>query len=165
MEITFELTKKDYADFNRYWFLKKNLLLTLFLLVVMSIALPFILSPSTRFSTIDYLKFSLLAFVILGFIYLAGITFVIAMFKSVSIDKSYSTGTKSYVLNHDGIIENTAENGLMVKWPDVTSFNQSKSLFILSIKGKDSIVIPKRSFSDPEEANKFIQLIQAKLQS
>jgi len=160
MEITITKTKRDYAEFNRYWFLKKNLGIILIIILVLAALLPFMLSPETEFKWDFHLKFSIIAFLVLAFLFLTGILFTTTMFKTVSFAKGYDGGTSKYIFDESGIIEVTGYENINIKWTEVKSFRQSKNLYILFVSGMDSIVIPKRDLTDAETRERFLILIR-----
>jgi YcxB-like protein len=67
-------------------------------------------------------------------------------------------GRHRVVLGEDGLIESTAVNESRTAWAGVDRVEQSPDYIFIYTSSATAYVVPKRAFSDPQEAEAFFRL-------
>jgi len=71
-------------------------------------------------------------------------------------------GRHRVVLGEDGLVESTAVNESRTAWAGVDRVEQSPDYIFIYISPATAHVIPKRAFSDPQEAEAFFRLARSR---
>ena len=74
MEIIIDLTRDDYANFNKYWFYRKGLKMRIILIIIVAFGMPLLIDGGQEFKITEYLINALFVGFIFGFIYLVGMS-------------------------------------------------------------------------------------------
>jgi hypothetical protein len=71
-------------------------------------------------------------------------------------------GRHRLVLGEDGLVESTAVNESRTAWSGVDRVEQSADYIFIYTSPAAAHVIPKRAFSDPQEADAFFRLARSR---
>lgn len=163
MEIKIEITRDDYADFNKYYFLHKALKRRIYLPILMVLVLPFFILSRDQLNIGSYLFYVVIAGIAFAVTYAIGITLSINRTKKLPLDNGTILGSKKYTITDEGLKEETAHSNGIQKWTGIKSIETNKnSVFIFTDK-ISAFVVPKRFFKDTVEQEHFIRLIKEKI--
>ncbi len=161
MEITIDLNRDDYADFNKYVFLKKNLKKRIYVVAIVAIVMPLAMLKGD-FDLVQYLVKVVLAAVVFGSIYLGGMFLALKRTGKLPSDNGSVLGKKKFVITDDGLVEETENNTNLQKWKSITSIETNKCSVFIFVDTIAAYVIPKRFFKDENEQNLFIAALNEK---
>jgi len=171
MEIIVDITRDDYWHFNklfmrRHMVTKPQLLffailigIVLFLAAVLSLLrgdFGWILEVAESWTgSVLHILFMILGLCILLLVFVLLLTkrFV----KKVPSDKSGTLGEHQIRIAEDGIHEKTAVSEGMHKWSAVTDILQDNDYLFLFVDRMQAHIIPKRSFTRPNDAEEFFK--------
>lgn len=159
MEITFQVERRDYLDYNKFAVsrlpaLKRQGLLRLLFLPAL-LALEF-----------QFLHLSLLVCVLLILVITAGWTAfllwgqrrgVIALAEA----RPGAIGLHTLALGPEGFQEQSSVMATIVKWPKVTEITESKELIVLFLGPRYGFLVPKRAFQTSGQAQVFLETVRA----
>jgi len=162
MEINIELTRNDYADFNKYWFLKKGLKKRIYLVIIVAIGLPLIINSGRPFEIVTYLITVVFAGLIFGLIYLGGMTIAMKRTKKLPSDNGSILGKKRFLITDEGLIEESESYKNLQKWKGIKGVETNDNSVFIVVDNIAAYIIPKRFFKDTEELRNFINAIEEK---
>ena len=159
MEITYQLEREDYLQYNRFVInrvpaLKRQAVLR-FLIV------PAILSVEFRFLPMPLLFYGLLVFsttvIWIVFLLWTQRRAVIAL----TLARPGAVGLHTLSLQPDGLREQTSVLEARVKWQHITEVAQSPQMIALFLGPRYGFLVPKRAFQNPQQAQAFFETAQA----
>jgi hypothetical protein len=163
MEISFNIDKEDYWQFNKHVIMnnlkyKRRFLISLIILpIMMSIIFLLIKLPTW---------YSWTAGIVLG---LGLHWYSYKRFKSRVLslvdDKPGLLGEHTIKLSDEGITESTSVNEGIYNWDGIRSIEQNERYIFIFLNQTMAHIIPKRAFVDPESASLFLQEVQSRWQS
>ncbi len=159
MEITTEITGKDYLDFNKYYFKKKRLAKVLVFGLLLSIAIPFLEEEVIDVSLLDILM-SIVLFntIFLGFLYWS-----LVRASNLPSKKGVFLGNKKYIIGDNEVIEEGENSTSTIKWSGVKSLESGPNAIYLFVDNIAALIIPNRVFINDEARDEFILNIQSKI--
>jgi hypothetical protein len=96
MEITIELTRADYANFNKYYFLKKGLKKRIYIVIIVAFVMPLIINIGHPFEIVTYLLLVVFAGCVFGLIYLGGMTIAMKLTGKLPAENGSILGKKRF---------------------------------------------------------------------
>jgi len=163
MQIQIDITRDDYANFNKYYFLRKKLKRTLVLVLGSSLVFPLIGSEGP-FDLSMYVK-NVIVFALLFIFFYA--VFILITFKWIGRLPSKSgiiLGKKTIRLTEEGLVEESELSTTVHKWKAIKSLESDKQYFFVFIDNIAAHIIPKRSFQSFEEEQAFAKEIESRMQ-
>lgn len=70
MVVEIEITREDFADFNRYYFVKRGLKYRIVIVIIVSLLLPILILWKEQLNLLNYLFYVFLSLVIFGGFYI-----------------------------------------------------------------------------------------------
>lgn len=165
MEINIDLTREDYADFNKFWFIKKGLKKRVYTVIIAAFGLPLLVDNEIPFTVVTYLISVIVFGLIFGLIYLGGTAITIKRTSKLPSGNGSILGKKKYTITEDGFIEESENSKNIQKWEGIKSVETNRNSVFLFVDNIAAYIIPKRFFSDEEEMNNFIKIIDHKLKN
>ena len=164
MEIEVEVTRKDFANFNRYWYFKKKLKSRAWPILIFAFGLPLILNKNVEFNLAGYLGTVLVIGVLFGTLFL-GIMWLTLGFTGSVPDKGGSIlGLKKFSISEDAFIEDSESNRNEQRWKSIKSIEENKNAVFVFVDNIAAYIIPKRGFKDEEEQNEFLRLMNLNIE-
>ena len=163
MELEFSINRKDYSNFNKYYYFKKSIRKRLIVVLIAAIAMPFITMYGEPFELLVYLKLFLFVFLFFGSIYF-GLGYIRIM-TSGNIPKSGLSilGDKKLITNEEGISVESELYNANIKWNGILSVEENSNYLYLFVDSVSAIIIPKRYFRDLQHYNEFLTEIQTNI--
>ena len=165
MEINIDLTRDDYADFNKYWFLKKELKKRIYLLIIVAFFLPLVINGGRPFDLMTYLITVIIAGLVFGLIYFGGMTLAMKRIKKLPSDNGSILGIKKFMITDEGLIEESESNKNLQKWKSIKSVETNKNSVFIFVDKIAAYIIPKRFFKDETEQQNFIKTIEERMKN
>jgi len=163
MEITIDLTREDYADFNKYWFLKKGLKKRIYVVIIFAFGLPFFANSEQPFEMMFYLLSVLFYGMMFGILYLGGLYLMIYRTKKLPSDNGSILGKKKYTITDEGLIEESENNVNIQKWNGIKSIEMNNTSIFIFVDNIAAYMIPKRFFNSVNDQENFVKLIKEKI--
>jgi hypothetical protein len=163
MEITIDLTREDYADFNKYWFLKKGLKKRIYVVIIFAFGLPFFANSEQPFELITYLLSVLIYGIMFGLLYLGGLYSMMNRTKKLPSDTGSILGKKKFTITDEGLIEESENNVNIQKWNGIKSIEMNKRSIFIFVDSIAAYMIPKRFFNSVNDQEHFVKLIKEKI--
>src|SRR6185503_7263853 len=131
MEVNIEITRSDYADFNRYYFLKKGLKKRIYIVILVAFLLPLIGNARKPFSITAYFSMVIIAGLMFGILYLGGMMLVMSRTGRLPSDKGSILGKKKFIISGEGITAESENGKTFTMWTGIQSVSENKnSIFI-----------------------------------
>lgn len=165
MEISIDLTRDDYADFNKYCFLKKGLKKRVYIVIIVAFGLPLVINRGRPFDLMTYLTSVIIAGILFGLIYLGGMTFSMRWTKKLLSDNGSILGKKKFMITNEGLIEASESNKNLQKWKSIKSVETNNNSVFIFVDNIAAYIIPKRFFKDETEQQNFIKSIEGKMKN
>lgn len=165
MEINIDLTRNDYADFNKYYFLKKRLRKSIYLVIVFVFGLPFFAKSEQPFEIITYLISVVIYGFIFGIIYFGGMFLMMNRTKKMPSDNGSILGKKKFTITDEGLIEESESNKNLQKWKGIKSIETNETSVFIFVDNIAAYIIPKRFFKSVDEQQIFIKIIDDKIKN
>lgn len=158
MKLEIEITRLDYLNFNKYFFVKTRLKKTVFTGLITILSLQIILNR-TEFDLFT----TVVSTVVCVVVYFFAIYFSILSTESKPKDDSIILGSKEMEFNEDAILCESSAASSIVNWSIIKSLEEGRTAFYLFIESNSAFIIPKRYFKSEEQLNEFKNLIQSKI--
>jgi hypothetical protein len=165
MEIYIDLTRNDYADFNKYWFLKNGLKKRIYVVIIFALGLPFFVKSEQPFEIITYLISVIICGLIFSIIYLGGMILMMNRTKKLPSDNGSILGKKKFTITEEGLIEESESNKNLQKWNGIKSIEMNETSVFIFVDNVAAYIIPKRFFKNVHEQQVFIKIIDDKIKN
>ena len=163
MEINVDVSRKDFSNFNKYYFFHKGIKTRLIIYFIMIIIIPIIMNIGTNFNFIVVLINFLGTAVIFGVVFF-GLGYLSMNFAGkLPSANGAILGKRKFTIADEGLIEESDSNTNIQKWNSIKSIEQNNQLIIVFIDKIAAYVIPKRFFNDNEQMNLFIENMKIKI--
>lgn len=163
MEINITLTRKDYIEFNKYFYLKKAMKKRLKLVLMMALGLPFIMNLGSPFNLNNYLFDVLLVAIIFGVIYLLlGYLLMNRTGRLPSEDGSI-LGDKKFIIEEEGLIEESKTNRNIQKWIGIKAIEENENYLFIFVDNVAAYILPKRYFENKDVYDEFLNEINKRM--
>lgn len=158
MTLTIEITREDYADFNKFNFYSKGLKRTIINGVITIIFLQLLL---------NYKEFklapTLISSVACVLVYFFLIKRSLNKSKNVPDQDGSMLGEKEVEFTDEKISYKASNAEGSINWTAIKSFKESSKAFYLYIDANMAVVVPKRFFKDGTEEMEFRNLVNGKI--
>jgi len=156
MEISVELSQKDYSSYLRYYFLRKvikKIMLVIGVIIIVSTILSSIGKPFEIASFLADLFSTLISMIFL--VLILGLVFGV-LIRFMPMTDAKKMGKRKYTINREGIAVETETSSIFQKWTGIVGIEQNKDLILLFVTGIGALIIPKRYFESQDQLNSFI---------
>lgn len=160
MKLIYDITRQDYADFNKFHFFstqfKKRVILLLLLLVILQLAL--------NFEEFD-IKMTLFSSIIAILVYYFVILIVLKRTKNIPDNAGAILGQKELEFTEDRISFKTANSEGSSEWRTMKKLEESSTAFYLYMDTNMAMMVPKRAFDNKSNEDEFRELVLRKINS
>jgi hypothetical protein len=166
MKIEANITRKDYGEFNQYYFLKKGIIARnkwLFLLLFLFIL--FLRNIRNNFDILSFVKDIFIDIVLFLIFYKILLYVVVKIAEKTSINNGAVIGKRTFTLTEEELIEESNVNRNYQKWSSILSLDENKNLIFLFIDNNVAYIIPKRDFKDKNEEELIKNYIRIKIKN
>jgi hypothetical protein len=163
MKINISITRKDYGEFNKYYFTNKLLKKPTWLILLLSFFIAFLQTIKYKFSIFYFLlNFALISLIIFLVYWLY--TVLIGKFAEFLPSKNgFVLGAKTIIVDDEQITEESIDSIMSLKWSRVKSIDETSNLILIFIDNVFSFIIPKRDFDSSKQEREFIEFVKSKL--
>ena len=162
MKISFEATRTDFLNYNKYMYRKKRLKRSLAISLVFVIIWTIILNtkePNILSIVIEFFVFSAFWAVY----YLIVYTIHFHRIKKMPDKNGSILGHKTYIIEEDGLKEIAEMSESFTKWVGIKNIDETKDYIYIFVDKIAAFVIPKRCFSNESECQNFTNEIKSKI--
>ena len=132
MEIQIDLTRADYADFNKYIFFKRRFKSMLVYIIVIPILITLFVTRNDPSDLFEFCMWYLFSAFLFGIIYLGLIMMTLKRTGKLPSDKGSILGKKKYTITDEGLLEESEINNNLRKWSGIKTVEENKnSVFII----------------------------------
>jgi hypothetical protein len=158
MKLIVEITRQDYADFNKFDFrqtkLKKSVVSALVTLLVLQFGL--------NFNKLDWFA-TIITSVCFVVVYAFLINNNLNKTKNIPSDNGAILGDKEYEFDEDKIRYKEFGSEGSIEWKTVMHVKESATSFYLYMDTNMAMLVPKRYFKDADEIVEFKELTSQKI--
>lgn len=158
-EIKANLTREDYASFNTHLFIKRNVKKYIVLSIVMSLALPFLITIKSTPELSDFI----LTFIVYNLFFWLVMYNRLRKTKNIPMEGSPALGERKYIISDSEFICENEMASSKIRWDGIKSVDISKKAIYLFVDTNQAFIIPRRTFSDRITENEFVELINRKV--
>lgn len=163
MEITVEITSKDFTNFNKYYYLKKGFKPRLIIYLIMIIVLPIIMNLGEPFDLITFVISMLFTAIIFGLIYFGFGYLSLNLVGKIPSSNGAILGKRKFIISDGGFIEESDSNTNTQKWNSIKSIELNDEYVFVFIDKIAAYIIPKRYFIDKVHENSFVENMKARI--
>jgi hypothetical protein len=164
MKIEVNITRKDYGEFNQFYFLKKGIIArNKWLFIILFLFILFLRNIRNNLNIVSLVKDIFIDLVLLFIIYKLLIYVVVKIAEKTSIDNGAVVGKRTYTLTEEELIEESNVNRNHQKWSSILSLDENKNLIFLFIDNNVAYIIPKRDIKDKIEEELIKNYIRLKI--
>ncbi|MFN6946490.1 MAG: YcxB family protein [Cytophagaceae bacterium] len=163
IEISIDLTRDDYGDFNRFWFQKKGLKKRLYIVAFMALTFPFLFNSDHPFHLLNYIFEVALVAIIFGSIYIGGMYLIVSRTGKYPSENGSILGKRTFIITEEGLIEESETNKTLQRWKGIKGVETNKRSVFIFVDNIAAYIIPKRFFTSEQEQNAFIKAIKDRL--
>ena len=160
MKLQFEITREDYADFNKFDFISTKLK-SIILTGIICIVIMLLFINSKKIDLIKSIVSTLLFISIYFYIYYIELK----KSKNIPITNGSILGRKYYEFSNTKIKYKTANSEGLYEWNIAKIIKENKKAFYIYIDKNLAIVIPKRAFKNIDEIDEFRKLVYQNINS
>jgi len=165
MEINVNITRGDYADFNKYYYQKKMLKKTIWLSVIIVLVVPLIAYIGQDFSFLSYIELVAVYGPVFVMINLIIMPLTMHLTKILPAENGSILGKKKFLITDEGLIEEAENNTNLQKWKGIKTVELSNKSVFIFVDNMVAYIIPKRFFKNKTEMLNFIAIIEEKAQN
>lgn len=158
MILTIDITREDYADFNKFHFFKKKLKRT----IIIGATTLLILQLLIRRDQLN-LTFSVFSSILFVSIYIFMIYRGLNKTKNIPDKNGSILGQKVMEFSLDKISYKTTNSEGSSDWTTIKKLEESSKAFYLYMDTNLAMVVPKRVFKDKSEEDAFKSLVVQKV--
>jgi hypothetical protein len=165
MELIVELTRKDFANFNRYWYFKKKLKQRMIFIIIFALVISVFENGGHRFDFFVYL------FTVVSILVLFGVSFFALMWLMLTFSGNLPSengsvlGKKKFILSEDGFVEESENSKSSQKWKSIKAVEENGNAIFVFVDNIAAYIVPKRFFKDEIEQSEFINYIKNNMES
>lgn len=171
MKIDYQLTKQDYIDFNIFHMnhsktIKKTLFIHRYIVSLVFLALPFVLSGVSYIPIVFWLVPSVVVYILWVIFYPKYFIGIVKRRLSKMLDEGKNTiplGRQNISITDDGITEITDHSEAKHGWNVVEDIFETKEHIFVYISAVTAHIIPVRAFKSAEEKNALIEMVNARI--
>lgn len=158
MNLSIEITREDYADFNKFHFLKNRLKRTILTGCLAILAIEYMINDE-EFEPIS----SIIGVVLFAGVYIFLIQRQLNKTKKIPMDNGTILGLKQMHFTEEGILATSKDADSRINWSGVKKLEESKTAYYLYIDKTVAFVIPKRYFESEVQEKEFAQMVKSKI--
>jgi hypothetical protein len=159
MKLHTEITRQDYAEYNRYHFFQTKLKKTIFLGLLTLISIQLILNRE-HFELVETIVSTIVAITIFIFLLNRNLNKT----KNIPDNNGTILGEKEYDFTVNNITYNTKDSKGTIEWSLIKYQKESPTTFYLYTDSIMAIIIPKRYFKNSQELDEFRELISQRIE-
>jgi len=163
MEIEIEIVREDYADFNRYFYLKKGFLKRIYIILVTAFVISALIYRKPEFDMGLYLRLVVLSGLIFGLIYIGGMYLGLSFTKRLPADKGGILGKKRFTITKEALVEDSETHRNIQRWQGIKSIELNDNAIFVFVDNIAAYIIPKRYFKNDRELETFVGLMRQKV--
>lgn len=160
MTLEFDITRKDYADFNRRHFYRRRRARLFATGILVMILVGYVMDPRRLGFTA-----ALLAAAAAGAFYFLIIDRQLRNTGRIPRDDGSILGRKTIHLGDEAIFCRDSVSETTLKWNSISELDETRKAFYLYTDTNMAIVIPKRYFGDRNQETEFRSLIMLRMSS
>lgn len=164
MEIEIEIVREDYADFNRYYYLKKGFLKRIYIILVSAFIISAVIYREPEFHLGFYLTKVVLSGLIFGLIYIGGLYLGLSFTKLLPAAKGGILGKKRFTITEEGLVEDSHVNRNIQRWHGIKSIELNDNAIFVFVDNIAAYIIPKRYFKNERAMEAFVGLMRQKIE-
>jgi len=165
MEIQVDLTRADYADFNKYFFFKRKFKRILFNIIIIPFLITLYVTRNDLNNLFEFCIWYVITVLFFGIIYLGIIMLTLKRTGKLPSDKGSILGKRKYTITDEGLLEESEINNNLRKWSGIKTVDVNRNSVFIVVDTIAAYVIPKRSFKDDNEMNSFVQRVTEKIKN
>ena len=158
MKLTIDITREDYADYNKFHFVKTRLKRSIIVILATLIIVEIFLNKD---------KFDLTSTIISSIAGVGMYVFIIYRsfnkIKKIPVDGGHILGQKEIEFTEEKYYSKTKNSEGSAEWSTIKSIEENKKSFYLYVDKNMAIMVPKRVFKDETEMNEFRNLVTRKI--
>ena len=158
MKLTIDISRQDYADFNKFHFFKTKLKRTVITGALTVIILQLFLNRE-QFN----LTATIVSSVVCVLVYVFAISRSLNKTKSIPDNDGTILGQKEMEFAEDKIIYKTANSEGSSDWTTIKKLEESSKAFYLYMDTNMAMLVPKRVFKDKSDEETFKTLVRQKI--
>lgn len=158
MKLKIDISRQDYADFNKFHFLKTKLKRTVITGVLTLTILQLFLNRE-QFN----LTATIVSSVVSVLVYLFVINRSLKKTKSIPDNEGTILGQKEMEFADDKIFYKTANSEGNSAWTTIKKLEESSKAFYLYMDTNMAMLVPKRAFKDKSEEDTFKTFVRQKI--
>ncbi|MBA2613318.1 MAG: YcxB family protein [Bacteroidetes bacterium] len=158
MKLSFDINRQDYADFNKFHFIKTQLKRRIFFGVLTIVALQFFLNKE-RFDLTATIISSLVCAVVYCFLIYRSLSST----KNIPQDNGTVLGHRDMEFSDINITCKAEKTSTVSDWNAIKKLENGKNYFYLYVDTNMAYIIPKRVFATVNEQDNFEQFILSKV--
>ncbi len=159
MKLNIDITREDYADFNKFHFMKTRLKQSIIAIVCTLLIVQYFLN-SDGFDLMRTTVSSLFGIVV--YIFILYRSYVVI--KRIPLENGYILGKKEVEFTEERYFYKTRNSEASTGWDAIKSIEEGKTAFYLFMDTNMAMIIPKRTFKDESEMCYFKDLVTRKIQ-
>lgn len=163
MKINISITRKDYGEFNKYYFTNKLLKRRKWFIILLSFFIAFLQTIKYKFSILYFVLFFGITCILIFFIYWLYAVLVGKIAEFLPSKNGIVLGAKTIIVDDDQIIEESIDSIMSLKWSRVKSIDETSNLILIFIDNVFSFIIPKRDFEGSKQEREFIDFAKSKI--
>ena len=161
MELKIDLTRGDFADFNRYYWWRYRKWHTVFCTLLLASYTLWNVSRGSRWDTLSWIVGGIL--VVSGLLtFMFFFMFFVIEFSARSMPSKTGSGIlgpKVYVFSPEEIRYTAVGSNTQVKWSGIMAFGKSRRSYFLHLDRNAALIIPRRFLTEENEAE-FLGIVQ-----
>lgn len=155
MNVHVDISRQDYADFNKAHFFRTRFLRSLATVCITLLVLQFVLYNQYKPSVLNIIVSSLVFIVI----YACLVYYRLEGTRNVPVENGSILGKREFLFNDEGITCKAGTNTSHSTWATVKKFYAGKTAFYIYVDTNMAYIIPRRDFTGPEQQSEFITLV------
>jgi hypothetical protein len=158
MKLTTDISRQDYADFNKFHFIKTKLKRT----VITGVLTVIILQVFLNREQFD-LTATIFSSTICVLVYVWAINRSLNKTKSIPDNDGTILGRKELEFSEDKIIYKTEHSEGSSAWTTIKKLEESSKAFYLYMDANMAMLVPKSVFKDKSDEDEFKTLVRRKI--
>jgi len=163
MELNIEITREDYIDFNKFYFVKKGMKKRILIVIIAAIILPVIICIDHPFYLPEYLIYFLITLVLFGGLYIGLMFLYINRTGKIPTENGSILGLKKYIITEEGFMHEGEFHKGIHHWGGIISIEMSKKNIFIFTDSIAAYIIPRRYFESKEKEELFIEEIRNRI--
>lgn len=161
MEIEIQTTRKDYLDFLRYYYLKRNIIAK----IIIPLPIILLISYNTNFRDRNFWGHFLFTFLVLGFLFFLFRFLLPYLISMVRLTKQLKKNTSDLENNRISLLDNGINIAIeseskFCNWQSIKSIGTYNSYIYLALFDNHFYLFPKNAFHSDGERITFFNSIQ-----